>query len=170
MRATTSPKPPKRSLIPKGGNDRVYTPRPLAQAIVAHFNPSGAILEPCRGTGAFWREGWDWCEIDQGRDFFDINPPYPPAHWDWVITNPPWSQFRRFLGRSMALSDNVVFLAPVNHFWLKARMRDIREAGFGFKEILLVDTPAKPWPQSGFQLGAVHLQRGHTGAIALNKL
>ena len=30
-----------RSLIPKGGNDRVMTPDPLAQYIVDHFKPDG---------------------------------------------------------------------------------------------------------------------------------
>ena len=32
-------------LAPKGGNDRVYTPPELARQIVAHFNPSGMLLD-----------------------------------------------------------------------------------------------------------------------------
>ena len=39
----------------------------------------------------------------------------------------------------------------------------MREYGFGIKEIYCVDTPKKPWPQLGFQLAAVHTQRGYKG-------
>ena len=39
----------------------------------------------------------------------------------------------------------------------------MRNAGFGVKEFYCVDTPKKPWPQLGFQLAAVHTQRGYTG-------
>ena len=39
----------------------------------------------------------------------------------------------------------------------------MREHNFGIKEIYCVDTPKKPWPQLGFQLAAVHTQRGYKG-------
>ncbi len=69
----------------------------------------------------------------------------------------------------MSISENVVFLLTINHVWTKARLRDIREAGFGIREIVFVDTPAS-FPQSGFQLGAVHVARGWEGAITLTDL
>ena len=84
-------------------------------------------------------------------------------HQDWIITNPPWSKFRDFLKKSMEVSDNVVFLALLNAWFMKARVRDMSQAGFGVVEVLMIDTPAKPWPQTGFQLAAVHIKRGHTG-------
>ena len=34
-------------------NDVVMTPKPLAKMIVEHFNPTGRILEPCKGEGNF---------------------------------------------------------------------------------------------------------------------
>jgi hypothetical protein len=146
-----------RALIPKGGNDKVYTPVDLAGDIVSHFHPQGRILEPCRGSGAFtlFMPGCDWCEIDNGIDFMEFDE----GHYDWIITNPPWSKFREFLVRSMQMADNIVFLAPVNAFWLKARIRDIEAFNFLFVEICMVDTPPKPWPQSGFQLAATHIKR-----------
>src|SRR3546814_6513102 len=55
------------------------------------------------------------------------------------ITNPPWSKFKEFLIHSMHLSENIVFLAPINHFITKARLRLINEANFGIREFLLVD-------------------------------
>lgn len=156
-------------LIPSGGDDVVFTPDYLAKQIIDHFKPTGRILEPCRGKGAFSNlmPGCDWCEITEGRDFFNHT-----GHYQYILTNPPFSQFRAFLKHSMRLADNIIFLAPTNHFWLKARMRDIKEAGFGFKEILMVDTPKKEtgWPQSGFQLSATWLQKNWTGDCKITNL
>lgn len=59
----------------------------------------------------------------------------------------------------MAVSENVGFLATLNHFNTLARVRDIRAAGFCARRALLVPLP-EGWPHSGFQFAAVHLQRG----------
>lgn len=164
----------KQPLTPKGGNDRVYTPPDLARAIVRHFKPSGTLLEPCAGKMAFvnamepFANGQvAFCEIDGGGSDF-LKCVVPPC--DWIITNPPWSKLRAFLIRSMQVSDNVVFLCLVNAFFMKARMRDMQEAGFGMKEILFVPTTLKPWPQTGFALGAVHIQRSYAGDVRLSTL
>lgn len=145
-------------------NDNIQTPPALARLLVRHFRPRGMILEPCCGDGRIMRclpVGAHWCEIQRGRDFFAWSEPV-----DWIITNPPWSQIRPFLQHALSLADHVVFLLTINHLWTKARLRDIHAAGFGIREILLVDMPAS-FPQSGFQLGAVHLQRGWRGSIRL---
>ncbi len=148
-------------------NDEVQTPIELAEALVKHFQPSGRVLEPCRGDGNFYRflpSGTEWCEINEGRDFLQWT-----GHVDWIVTNPPWSKIRSFLWHAMNHADNVVFLLTINHIWTKARIRDIAEAGFGIREICLVDMPPS-FPQSGFQLGAVHVQRGWKGEIKLGDL
>ncbi len=161
-------------LAPKGGNDRVYTPPELAREIVKHFDVAGRVMEPCAGpfhnqafVGAMSWLDPDWYEIDEGSDFLTTEI---TQRYDWIITNPPWSQLRAFLKRSMEVSDNVVFLCLVNAFFMKARMRDMAEAGFGMKEILFVPTPEKPWPQTGFALGAVHIKRGYDGPITFSHL
>lgn len=148
-------------------NDAVQTPRELARRLVSHFQPAGRILEPCRGQGNLYRflpKGALWCEIEKGRDFFEWSEPV-----DWIITNPPWSQIREFLKHSMRVADHVVFLMTINHVWTKARIRDIREAGFGIREITLLEMP-REFPQSGFQLGAVYVRRGWSGKITFNDL
>ena len=159
-------------------NDDVQTPPALARRLVAHFQPTGHILEPCSGGGHFLRalrahsrrfaapdrQHVSWAEIKRGRDFFAWTQPV-----DWIVTNPPWSEIRRFLQHAMTLADHVVFLVTINHLWTKARLRDLRTAGFGLREIVLVDMP-KSFPQSGFQLGAVHLEKGWQGPIALSDL
>lgn len=165
-------------------NDDIQTPPALARLLVEHLQPRGRILEPCRGDGNFFRalqaharrsglkangskraaSKVAWTEIKAGRDFFAWTEPV-----DWIVTNPPWSEIRRFLQHAMGLADHVVFLLTINHVWTKARLRDIAAAGFGIKEIVLVTMPAS-FPQSGFQLGAVHVQRGWNGPIALTDL
>jgi hypothetical protein len=135
------------------------TPKPLAKMIVDYFNPTGKMLEPCRGNGSFmeYMPNADWCEITDGRDFFEYNNKV-----DWIITNPPWSIFRPFLIHSLKVSDNIVFLIPIVHYFGKARLREIKNAGFGFKEMIFIDTP-KSFPQMGFQLGVVHIQKDYKG-------
>ena len=136
-------------------NDVVMTPLYLCEQIVDYFKPTGTILEPCMGSGNFTQcfSMAEWCEIDMGRDFFDWH-----SHVDWIITNPPWSKIRDFLKHSYEVADNIVFLMTVNHMYTKARIRDMREAGFEIADILLLDMPNE-FPQSGFQLGAVYLRR-----------
>jgi DNA modification methylase len=149
----------------------LQTPDDLAKNIVQHFLPqiTGRVLEPCDGGGAFNRafayhgiKDVTALEITRGSDFFVFH-----ERVSWLVTNPPWSLARRFLQHAYEVSDNVVFLIPLCHVLsLRARIADMEEAGFGIKEVLLCPTPARPWVQGGFQLGAVHLQRGYRGQIA----
>jgi len=154
-------------LIPPGGDDCIDTPDWLARAIVRHFLPSGRILEACRGGGAFERAmpGCDWLDVAKGQDFLKAE-----GRWDWIVTNPPYSQFRAFLGKAMEVADNVVFLSLVNAWFIRARQADIREAGYGLVEIYEVPIPPEPWPQFGMTLAAVWLRRGWEGAINYTRL
>src|SRR5674476_960756 len=66
------------------------------------------MLEPCKGAGNFLKhlpQSAAWCEIKEGRNFFAWTQKV-----DWIITNPPWSQMRRFLQQAMSVADHVVFL------------------------------------------------------------
>ena len=148
-----------RSLSTKNGDDCVMTPILLCRQIVEHFNPVGTILEPCCGTGNFLSAipNADWCEIKKGRDFLSAY-----GHWDWIITNPPYSKYRDFLNKSMEVADNIVYLQLINATFYKARIRDIKHWGFGLKEIWCIDTP-KEFPQFGFQMGCVYYKRGYEG-------
>jgi len=156
-----------KKLIPTGGNDIVMTPPSLAKAVIDRFNPIGVTLEPCRGGGAFYDQfpnAKDWCEITQGRDFFEYN-----QRVEWIITNPPFGLMRKFLMHSMEISEHIVFLCPINHIiGLKARLRDIKGAGFYIREIAQINTP-KEFPQSGFQWAANYLNK-EKGNIKVTKL
>ena len=144
--------------------DIVMTPDYLAKDIIQHFQPTGLILDPCRGEGAFYDNydatyphTKDWCELAEDRDFLKYH-----RKVDWIVTNPPWSMMQQFLWHGMEISDNIVYLTTINHYTTKRRIREMREHKFGIKEIYCVTTPKKPWPQLGFQLAAVHTQRGYT--------
>lgn len=147
--------------------DMVMTPECLAKEIIEHFSPSGLILDPCRGQGAFYNnfntDTKDWCELEEGKNFLSYGKKV-----DWIITNPPWSKMQKFLEHGMRISDNIVYLTTVNHYTTKKRIRDMRNYGFAIAEIYCVPTPTKPWPQLGFQLGAIHTQRGYTGGIKMS--
>jgi len=60
-------------------NDLVYTKSTLAKRLISFFHPTGRILDPCRGNGAFYDnlpETRDWCEIRDGRDFLEWGEPF----------------------------------------------------------------------------------------------
>lgn len=147
--------------------DIVMTPEYLAKNIIEHYKPTGLILDPCRGEGAFYDNitgDKDWCELGEGKDFLEYSKKV-----DWIITNPPWSKMREFLAHGMKIADNIVYLTTINHYTTKRRIRDMREAGFGIKEFYCVNTPNSPtWPQIGFQLGAIHTKRGWSGPITMS--
>jgi hypothetical protein len=144
--------------------DLIYTPRDLARKIVGHFQPYGYIIEPCRGTGAFYdhltaysHEAVDWCELSEGRDFLNWN--FRDKKYNWLITNFPFSKYADFLEKSMKIADNIVTYGTVCHILsLKKRLRLVKGAGFYIREVLLTDTP-KDWTTGGFQTGAIYLSK-----------
>lgn len=164
----------KGSLIPPRNapaRDLVMTPTNLAAAILAHFGDqmSGRLLDPARGKGAFFDQfptalDRDWCELSEGRDFLEWNEPA-----EWIVTNPPWSRLRDFTRHAMTLAPNIIWLAPIVNLTTKARLRDLEAARFGIAELLTVETP-RVWPQSGFQLAAVHIKKGHRGDWKFGRL
>jgi hypothetical protein len=148
--------------------DIIMTPVETAVEIINHFNPSGKILDPCRGTGAFYDNfpttcQKDWCELSEDKDFFDYHD-----NVDWIITNPPWSKIKEFMIHSIKIANEIVYLISINHYTTKARLRIIKNSGFGIKEIYCIKSPPSPWPQSGFQIAAIHISKGYIGDIVIS--
>ena len=148
--------------------DLVMTPESLAIDIIKHYKPTGKILDPCRGEGAFYdnfdTDNKDWCELGENKDFFDYDKKV-----DWIMTNPPWSLIRQFLDHAMKIADNIVYLITINHYTTKRRINDMRKNNFSIKEIYCVELP-KPndWTPTGFQLAAVHTQKDYKGDIKMS--
>jgi hypothetical protein len=142
-------------------NDLVYTEADLARRLIDHFRPTGRILDPCRGDGAFYDnfpETRYWCEIRDGRDFLTCNELF-----DWIMTNLPWSKklYRAISQHAFEIAENVVFLARLhNAIGTYARHRDWRSRGHGLREIIILNWQDAGLRAEGFVLGAFHWQRG----------
>lgn len=169
----------KRPAIPAknpASTDVVMTPDYLAREIVEYFQPRGAILDPCRGDGAFYqairafcwnkqvRAEVEWCELPE-RDFYEYS-----HRANWIISNPPYSILRPFLQHSYKVADNIVYLVQQPRPFFKAIVEDADKAGFGLKEIYRVKTPqewrklvkpnGKKFSPFGGGYCAAHWQRG----------
>jgi hypothetical protein len=146
--------------------DNVMTNEALAKRLIEHFAPSGFILEPCKGDGAFYNnlpEPKDWCEIRDGRDFLEYNNKV-----DWIITNPPYSTFNDFLLQALAIANEIVFLVPIDKIFVsKMRVKYITDWG-GIKEILLVGTGTEVGFPFGFLCGAIHFSKGFQGCTKIH--
>lgn len=148
-------------------SDVVLTPDEIAADIVRYFKPSGRILDPCRGAGAFWKAmpGADWCEISEGRDFFEWQKPV-----DWIVSNPPYSILDEWMEHSYAVATNIVYLLPLPKLFNSARrLQTICELG-GMREVLVVTVGRKlgfPW---GYACGAVHFETGYKGACKITPM
>ena len=145
-------------------NDVVFTPDALAKEIVSMFDIGGRVLEPCKGEGAFLKylpEGTMWCEIADGRNFFDFM-----EQVDWIVTNPPYSDFNRFLDHCFELAENIVLLVPVAKMFKS--MGTIRKV-FAYGNIVSIEwLPAsRAGFPFGFPCGIFYIKRNYEGSTMM---
>ena len=146
-------------------NDIHYTPDKLAKEIIDYYKPKGKILEPCKGTGAFYRhlpKGSQYCEISEGINFFEFTDKV-----DWIITNPPFSKLTAFMQHSFKLANNIVFLINVAALFSTYRIKIIEDCKCRIKEIRFVKQP-DTFPQTGRIPGAVYFKKNYTGNIKVS--
>lgn len=142
--------------------DAVNTPDHVAADMVRYFGPTGRVLEPCRGGGAFLRAmaSMLWCEITEDRDFFAWT-----EHVDWVMSNPPYSITREFLRHAFTVADHVVFLLPArNIFSGYGTLREAKEFG-GIAAIRWYGTGSALNFPMGNAIAAIYWRRGYRGPI-----
>lgn len=147
-------------LVSEKRGDTVFTPRWAAKDMVEHFRPSGKILEPCKGGGVFleFLPGAEWCEIAEGRDFFEWKTPV-----DWVISNPPYSMTREWFKHSYKIAENLLYLVPLrNVFSGFGFVKEIHEFG-GIVEIRVYGTGGSLGFPMGNAVGVFHIKRGYKG-------
>lgn len=148
--------------LPLNPRDVVYTPDDVARDVVAFFKPSGRILEPSKGDGAFMKylpPDTEWCEISEGRDFFANH-----EHYDWIVGNPPYSIFSDWLRHSFKIADNVVYLIPLNKIVnVYGMMLEIQEYG-GIPAVYVVGNGFLMGMNNfSYAMGAAHFQKGYKG-------
>jgi hypothetical protein len=148
-------------------NDVVFTPDWLAKKICSMFPVSGKVLEPCKGEGAFLKylpENTKWCEISEGVNFYDFNEKV-----DWIVTNPPYSDYNRFLDLCFEISDNIVLLVPVaKMFKSMGTLSKIMNYG-GFVSIHTLPASKAGFP-FGFPCAVYYLKRGYNGDTKIKML
>jgi len=148
-------------------NDVVFTPDWLAERICSMYSIEGNVLEPCKGEGAFLKylpPNTDWCEIVDDKNFYDYN-----KQVDWIVTNPPYSDFNRFLKHSFELAKNIVLLVPVaKMFKSMGTLKQIFDYG-GFVEIHTLPASKAGFP-FGFPCMVVYLKREYKGSTLIRNL
>jgi hypothetical protein len=144
--------------------DVVYTPDWVAADMVSFFKPSGKILEPSKGAGVFLKylpPETSWCEIAEGRDFFAFT-----KKMDWIIGNPPFKQFDKFLTHSYTVAANIVYLIPADKpFNAMPRARMIAEHGGIVSMRYYADGPQIEMPEIHRPMAAFHFMRGYSGSM-----
>ena len=132
--------------------------------MIEHFLIAGRILDPCRGEGVFHDRlpGADWCEIQQGRDFFSQAGPY-----DWIVGNPPYSIYAKWLRHSMEIAENSLYLIPLSRILASDSMIKHVWRWGGICEIMFLGKGGDLGFPIDFAVGAVHYQRGYAGPITM---
>ena len=126
--------------------------------MVEFFKPSGRILEPCKGDGVFLKylPGAEWCEIQDGIDFFAWDEPV-----DWVFGNPPYKQFNQWFYHSQEIANNIVYLIPCNKpFNDYSFMKKVHQWGERV-HMRTYGRGEKAYFPMGYPIGAVHFQKGY---------
>lgn len=148
-------------------NDIVFTPDSVAEIICSMFPINGKVLEPCKGEGVFLKylpNDTLWCEITEGRNFYSFNEKV-----DWIVTNPPYSDFNRFLDHSFNLADNIVLLVPVAKLMKSmGTLRKIFNYG-GIVECWFLSASKCGFP-FGFPCGVYYLKRDYKGKTLFKEL
>ena len=156
-------------MISGNPNDKVYTPEFIVDEVLGIFLPMVGskeyVLEPFKGGGAFFdklpQERVDWCEIDQGRDFFEYK-----YKVDWIITNPPYSIFKEVLPKCLEVANNTVLVIPVNKLLSSMpRLMDIKRAGCNIKQVHYLGSGGQLGFPFGFPVAAVHIRKGYVGNL-----
>ena len=148
-------------------SDVVFTPDIVAQDIIGYFNPTGIVLDPCKGDGSFYRNypvgvQSRYCEISEGLDFFNFTEKV-----NWIIGNPPYSVFFDFMKHSYQIADDIVYLVPTNKVFQSWKlMKSIQSYG-GIRSMLVYGSGHLVGFPFGFSVGAFHFRKGYKGEVAL---
>lgn len=147
----------------KGYSDVHYTKPEVARAIIDHFQPTGKVLEPFRGSGVFFNElpkGTQWCEIEDGRDFFEFN-----EQVDWIVTNPTWSDLTKVMEKAFSIAQHTVLLIPLSKLYSSVPRMKLEKEVAGVREHLLLGSGRDIGFDLGFPMAAIHFERGYHGAF-----
>lgn len=123
----------------KHANDRIYTPLQVAKDMIdlCEIQPTDKVLDPSKGGGVFFDNlpdcKKDWCEIDEGKDFFDYN-----KNVDIIIGNPPYSIWSKWLKKTLDLNPKkFCYIFGIMNL-TTYRLGKIKEAGYGITHFKII--------------------------------
>lgn len=106
-------------LYSRGNNDECYTPDYVVEAILPYLDKSKVYWLPFdRDDSAFVRvlkaNGFKYINshIDYGQDYYK----FEPAHWDAMLSNPPFTNKRLIFERALQLGRPFALL--MSNTWL----------------------------------------------------
>jgi len=120
-------------------NDVFYTP---ATAVASHLEviealPGDKWFDPFKGKGAYYdafpTQNKDWCEITDGKDFFQYTDPV-----DVIVSNPPYSVIDKVLEHSIALKPRVISYLIGQGNLTARRVEKMNLAGYGLKKVKML--------------------------------
>jgi len=101
-----------------GANDECYTPNYAVTPILKYIPKDAKVWCPFDTAESEFvkqisnQNSVVYSHIDDGKDFFT----YEPFHWDVIVSNPPFTNKRKFFER--ALSFNKPFALIMTNTWL----------------------------------------------------
>lgn len=105
-------------------SDFYETPYSLTRLFLGAENPEGTVLEPACGGGAIVRILEEFGIVptayDKETDFMSET-----GYFDWVITNPPFSNALTFIKKAKTVSSSFAFLLPLSYLHGKQRLDEV---------------------------------------------
>lgn len=118
--------------------DVFYTPEAVVHKHLSLISvePNDTWLDPFRGKGVycdnFPTESKDWCEIEDGKDFFSYE-----GKVDIICSNPPYSLLDKVFHKSIDLQPRVISYLLLHGAMTPRRMEMFNEAGYGLTSIYM---------------------------------
>ena len=117
-------------------NDVFHTPPVVAKLMIemCDIKPTDTVLDPSKGdNGVFYNNfpecNKDYCEITEDKDFFDYDKKV-----DWVIGNPPYSLWNKWIDHTMKITDKFCYIFGTMNL-TSHRIARIFDAGYGITKI-----------------------------------
>lgn len=146
--------------------DVFYTP---PTAVASHLQLIEGLsgerwLDPFKGKGAYFdafpTQNKDWCEITEGRDFFEWK-----GSVDLIVSNPPYSLMDKVLEASIALKPRIISYLIGQGNLTARRIELLNNAGYGLSKLKMI----KVYEWYGLSYIVV-FERGATNCIEYDRV
>jgi len=119
--------------------DRIFTPESVAIRLIEKIPSSDndSWCDPCFGRGIFYNnfpsKNKEFFEIDMGKDFLHCSKQY-----DWVVTNIPFSQPRKFIFKMAGCSRKGFGILCLANSMTATRLLKLEQQGFYINSITII--------------------------------